>query len=250
VLGVGVSEAKTVRVSEAGGTRDIPFSALPAVRAELNSIVRNEKFPGGLLPGLILLDAEFNVAGLKKELSQGYNVVHIASHFSLNAGDVTKSFLLMGDGRALTVSEISASGDFKFDDVELLTLSACRTAVGERDGTGKEIEGFGYVAQEKGAKAILATLWGVADESTQLLMSEFYRLRKERPALTKAKALQLAQRGMMEGRLRPSTGGDQRRETGEMSGAETGAPAFAADPQKPYAHPFYWSPFILIGNWK
>lgn len=50
------------------------------------------------------------------------------------------------------------------------------------------------MAQEKGAKAILATLWSVADESTQLLLSEFYRLRKENPGLTKAEALQLAQR--------------------------------------------------------
>src|SRR5205085_4913087 len=122
-----------------------------------------------------------------------------------------------------------------------LTLSACQTAVVEKDGTGKEIEGFGYVAQQKGAKAILATLWSVADESTQLLMSEFYRLRKERPELTKAAALQLAQQEMIEGRLQPLTA------TGQQRGLEL---SFGYDPKKPYAHPYYWSPFILIGNWR
>ncbi len=84
--------------------------------------------------------------------------------------------------------------------MELLTLPACQTAVVEKDSNGKEIEGFGYVAQQKGAKAILATLWSVADESTQLLMSEFYRLRKENSALTKAEAMQKAQIKLLNGK--------------------------------------------------
>ena len=129
--------------------------------------------------------------------------------------------------------------------MELLTLSACQTAVVEKDGSGKEIEGFGYVAQQRGARAILATLWSVADTSTQLLMSEFYRLRKERPRLTKAAALQLAQRQMIDGRLRPPPAPEAARSRLPATGE-----GFAYDPKKPYAHPYYWSPFILIGNWR
>jgi len=241
-LGLGVTQSKTVR--EPNGTRDIPFGALPAVKTELASIVRNENSPDGVLPGRILLDADFNEAQLKKELVKGYRVIHIASHFSLNAGDATNSFLLLGDGTALTVNEIKTNDQITFDEVELLTLSACQTAVVEKDGTGKELEGFGYVAQLKGAKAILATLWSVADDSTQLLMSEFYRLRKADPKLTKAAALQLAQRAMLEGKLSPPASA-----AGRARGL-TLHPDAVAKSRPQYAHPYYWSPFVLIGNWR
>lgn len=243
VLGLGVTQSKTVK--EPNGQRDIDFGALPAVRTELASIVKNESSPGGVLPGRILLDTEFNQPELKKELAKGYKVIHIASHFSLKAGDATNSFLLLGDGTTLTVNEIKTNDEISFDGVELLTLSACQTAVGESDGTGKELEGFGYVAQLKGAKAILATLWSVADESTQLLMSEFYRLRQADPKLTKAAALQLAQRAMLEGKLSPSPAATRRQGRGLILQTDAGA-----KPTPNFAHPYYWSPFVLIGNWR
>jgi CHAT domain-containing protein/tetratricopeptide (TPR) repeat protein len=244
-LGLGVSEAKKVEVKELSGkTREFPFPALPAVRTELRSIIQSEQSPNGILPGQSLIDAEFNETALETQLVRGYKVIHIASHFSLNPGDATRSFLLLGDGNVLTMDELRNNPRLKFGGVELLTLSACQTAVGEKDSSGKEIEGFGYVAQQKGAKAILATLWSVADESTQLLMSEFYRLRKERPRLTKAAALQLAQQKMIEGKLKPLTPEGKRR------GLVIAGENFAYDPKKPYAHPYYWSPFILIGNWR
>jgi CHAT domain-containing protein len=203
-----------------------------------------------VLPGQSLIDAEFNEPALEAQLSRGYKVIHIASHFSLNPGDSRRSFLLLGDGSVLTVDEIRNNPRLNFRGVELLTLSACKTAVVEKDSSGKEIEGFGYVAQQRGAKAILATLWSVADESTQLLMSKFYRLRKENPQLTKAAALQLAQGEMIEGRLQPLTAEGKKRDTGETTSSETNAPTYERDPKKPYAHPYYWAPFILIGNWK
>lgn len=243
-LGLGVSEAKKVEVRDSGATREESFQPLPAVRTELRSIVQSEQSPEGILPGRSLLDAEFSKGALEAQLSGGYKLVHVASHFSLNPGDSTRSFLLLGDGSILTVDELRANPRLSFRGVELLTLSACQTAVVGKDASGKEIEGFGYVAQQKGAKAILATLWSVADKSTQLLMSEFYRMRKERPQMTKSAALQLAQQQMIEGKLRPDA----------PEGARSGLPAvgegFPYDPKKPYAHPYYWSPFILIGNWR
>ena len=130
----------------------------------------------------------------------------------------------------MTVNELRDNPRLEFNGVELLTLSACQTAVVGKDSSGKEIEGFGYVAQQKGAKAILATLWNVADESTQLLMSEFYRLRKIRPQMTKVAALQLAQERMMQGQLRPATPRTRQR------GLSILGDDFAYDPKRPYAH--------------
>ena len=261
-LGLAVSQAKTVEVKEFGATRGIPFAALPGAGAEVRSIVKSRQWPSGVLPGLTLIDAEFNEVTLKAQLLRGYKIVHIASHLNLDPNDSTKSFLLLGDGTVLTVAELRNNPGLKFSGVELLTLSACKTAVVGKDSSGKEIEGFGYVAQQKGAKAILATLWSVADESTQLLMSEFYRLHQANPHLTKVAALQLAQRGMIEGKLQPKfltgsrsagtkqEGTSSRTTTDDRVDAASQGSSFPYDPKKPYAHPYYWAPFILIGNWK
>jgi CHAT domain-containing protein len=247
-LGLGVSEAREVR--EPNGTRELKFPSLPAVRAELRSIVQSQQSPDGVMPGQSLLDEDFTESALESQLLRGYKVVHIASHFSLNPGDSTRSFLLLGDGNFLTVDEMKNNPRLGFRGVELLTLSACQTGMVEKDSSGKEIEGFGYVAQQKGAKAILATLWSVADESTQLLMSEFYRLRKDNPQMTKAAALQMAQQEMIVGKRQPATADARKRDTVDTNLAKTNAPAYPYDPKKPYAHPYYWSPFVLIGNWR
>jgi len=78
--------------------------------------------------------------------------------------------------------------ELTFDNVDLLTLSACQTAV----GNGSEVEGLAMVTQGKGAKAVMATLWSVADSSTAQIMAAFYRLKKEQPSLSKAEALRQA----------------------------------------------------------
>jgi CHAT domain-containing protein len=244
VLGLGVSEAKQINLTEPDGSnRSMSFNALPAVREELKAIIRDEtsqETETGVLPGRRLLNSTFTEASLKQSLGKRYKVIHIASHFSFRPGDLTDSFLLLGDGQVLTLNKIKNNPQLAFIGVELLTLSACKTAVGDANANGVEIESFGVIAQETGAKAILATLWSVADESTSLLMSEFYRLRKETPQLTKAEALQRAQQEMIAGKLKPSQTKGDRRDTSEAV-SET-----ATD----YTHPYYWSPFILIGNWR
>jgi CHAT domain-containing protein len=82
------------------------------------------------------------------------------------------------------------------------------------------------------------------------MMSEFYRLRKDRPRLTKAAALQLAQRELITGNFGSSTMTGAKRDTTEIVGADARRSAFITDSKRPYAHPYYWSPFILIGNWR
>ena len=88
--------------------------------------------------------------------------------------------------------------NYRFDHLDLLTLSACDTGLGGgRDATGREIEGFGVIAQQQGAKAVLATLWPVADESTAKLMAEMYRRRQDNK-LTKIESLRQAQLSLLE----------------------------------------------------
>jgi CHAT domain-containing protein/Tfp pilus assembly protein PilF len=213
VLGVGVSKA------EPG------FAALPSVPLELHDIVRtgNDSSVSGVLPGKVLLDGDFTEANLKESLRTNYSVVHIASHFDLQPENSDKSFLLLGDGTRLTLTQLSLIPNL-FANVDLVTLSACNTAVGLNKASGNEWESLGMISQRKGAKAIIATLWPVADESTTFLMQQFYRLHATHPGISKADALRKAQLTLLEG---------------------SGDPV----PDR-FAHPYFWAPFVLIGNWK
>lgn len=218
------------------------FSALPAVPAELRSVIHDATSSGtmkGALPGKIMLDEEFTAETMKSELRQRYPVVHIASHFAMKPGDETNSFLLLGDGSRLTVAELKRATNL-FSGVELLTLSACDTASGGTGTDGKEVEGFGVWAQRQGAKAVVASLWPVADQSTQMLMQQFYRTREGQLPMSKAEALRQAQLALL-------------RNQGQIDAERRGISLKIqknSGQQTPYTHPFYWAPFILIGNWR
>jgi CHAT domain-containing protein len=191
------------------------FAALPAVKTEIRSIIKTSD--GGVLPGEIYLDDAFTAQRFKDVSQRPFQLLHVASHFRFSPGTEVNSFLLLGDGQQLTLGDIRTQ-NYRFDNVDLLTLSACDTGLGGgRDARGREIEGFGVIAQQQGAKAVLATLWPVADQSTAMLMAEMYRRRQEQ-SLTKIEALRQAQLSLLA--------------------------------QNNYAHPFYWAPFILMGNWK
>lgn len=245
VLGVGVS--KPVET----------FSALTAVPDELDCIV-SDKLAGilspkpqcrsGVLKGRKLLDDSFTLANFEGEIGR-YPIIHIASHFKLTPGDDKNSFLLLGGGtdRRFTVERLRGE---PLTDVELIVLSACNTATpGGAKTNGIEIEGFGSIAQKEGAKSVMATLWSVADSSTKDFMVEFYRLYGN-GGMSKADAMRQAQLRLMNGKYSADDAAKKHRaETfGQASGA--GLPPFKTDPNAPFAHPFYWSPFILIGNWR
>jgi CHAT domain-containing protein/Tfp pilus assembly protein PilF len=217
------------------------FSALPSVPEELHRIIRDKNISGavGVLPGQTMLDETFTEDGMKKALELNYPLVHIASHFAFAAGNETNSFLLLGgkdpQGEHLTLAEIRKDPAFSFADTELLTLSACNTAVSGPAGDGREVDGLGILAQQKGARAVVASLWGVYDPSTGVLMQEFYKRWTTHSAMTKAEALREAQLALLRGTSRAAS--------------EAGATdKHSAHPV--YAHPFYWAPFILIGNWR
>jgi CHAT domain-containing protein len=191
------------------------FAALPAVKGEMRSIIKAGG--AGVLPGEIHLDEAFTAQRFKDVSQRQFQLMHVASHFRFSPGTEINSFLLLGDGQQLTLGDIRTQ-NYRFDNVDLLTLSACDTGLGGgRDAQGREIEGFGVIAQQQGAKAVLATLWQVADESTATLMADMYRRRQDQH-LNKIEALRQAQLSLLA--------------------------------QSRYAHPFYWAPFILMGHWK
>jgi CHAT domain-containing protein len=211
---------------------------LPGVLPELDSVVRDPSVPDshGPMQGKLLPDEQFTLSALKSELESGQNfsVVHIASHFVLIAGSGDEPFLLMGgdktgdpDGFDWNLSDMENS-TVAFHGTRLLTLSACSTAKNYKSRDGLEMDSLGMVAQRKEAEAVLATLWDVNDLSTSHIMSDFYARWMQSPAQGKAEALRQAQLAFLNG-------------TAISSGAKTGLG---------YAHPYYWAPFVLIGNFQ
>ena len=255
-LGLGVSKGQVIN-SESSPSLD--FSPLPGVREELSGIVRDETQAGeqkGVLPGKVMLDEDFTADSMKTALrlrgnEQPFKLVHIASHFNFQPGDETKSFLLLGGGKTLTLSQLKSMSQI-FSKVELLTLSACNTATGG-DAQGKEVEGFAVLAQRQGAEAIIASLWPVADASTSRLMREFYLLRDEHPGMSKAEAIRQAQLTLLRGAEQQATPDEKKKRSELVSQTNdrvSNQLPFKADPKAPYAHPYFWAPFILIGNWR
>lgn len=262
--GLGTSAARTV---DWLGDK-ITLSALPGVGEELRLLIKQRENPDGIFEGEALQDAKFTRAAMLSALKQKRPLVHIASHFAFRPGDEASSFLLLGDGTAFTPAEMRQQEKL-FDGVELLTLSACNTAAQQTGANGREVDAFAELAQRLGANSVMATLWAVADNSTPWLMQEFYQTRQNEN-LTKAEALRRAQLALLNGKAKtkplPATqkgtsivqivvndGHKQTRDTTRAElvyvDAKNVAP-FKKDSAKPFAHPYFWSPFILIGNWR
>ena len=222
------------------------FSALPGVRQELDSIVGDRG-----LSGEIHLDEQFTSAQMRISLAKELAVLHVASHFKFSPGTEEDSFLLLGDGKPLTLRQLR-EGNFHFGKLDLLTLSACETAMsGGRAADGREVEGMGTLAQNKGAKAVLASLWSISDASTPELMQYFYSGR-ERKHFSTADALRHAQIALLNGIMKPkqidSENPSELRGTIRLVPAAINNKGFTADPKAPYSHPYFWAPFVLIGN--
>ena len=186
------------------------FAPLPSVSAELDSIQSQ-------IESKVLVNADYTTTKVAAALSRGdYGIVHMATH-SVVGETPADSFLLTYDGR-LTMSDLERllrAGQFRKQPVELLTLSACETAVGDE----RAALGLAGLAVRSGARSALATLWRVSDPAAASVMNRFYQQLSTRGAspVTKASALQAAQRSLL------------------------------ADPTT--AHPANWAAFVLIGNW-
>jgi CHAT domain-containing protein/Tfp pilus assembly protein PilF len=255
-LGAGVSEAQP------------PFPALPGVKTELADVIQEPGETTGVAPGERLLDGGFTQATLLQSLSTHPWLVHLASHFALTGTD-TGSYLLLGDGSDLSVADMAKLGGSPGSQpllagVDLLTLSACETGMEIRSSNGAEIEGFGALAQQLGARSVVASLWPVSDAATPAFMDAFYRALQQ-PGVDRSEALRVAQIAMLTGKgvgQVLTEQGDVRRgaptdpespETPLRSSSfvvktDASGPPYVRDPKAPYAHPFYWAPFVLMGS--
>lgn len=117
----------------------------------------------------------------------------------------------------------------------------------------RRFEDFGVLAQRQGAKAVVASLWPVADEGTRLLVQKSYARRNASALMLKSEALRQAQLDLLNGKETTGKSSQERqlvREQKSKAGGHDFEALFKFDPKAPYAHPYYWAPFILIGNWK
>ena len=215
--------------------------ALPYVHRELLAVEaagRHGQARGAPARSRIYLDQQFTAAALQEALPAN-SVVHIASHFVLRSGRAEQSYLLMGDGAPLTLAELGAA-TFRFEGLDLLTLSACETAVpAGTDDSGRELEGLAWLARQRGARNVLASLWRVSDQSTATLMGNFYGALSGNA--NKAAALRAAQ--LQQIRAGQAGKGDSRGLKALGGAGRSGTvSAMSRD------HPYYWAGFALIGS--
>ena len=221
-------DRKSTRVLAMGLTDAVSgFSALPSVDVEIKTIASN------VLEGSSFLNQDFTVSNLQAQRQLGkYTILHLGTHGKFVSDNSGESFIQFWDSR-LSLSEIP---ELRFDNpaIDMLTLSACQTAVGNNLG----ISGL---AVESGAKSVLASLWEVSDAGTAPLMISFYKAFPD--AINKAQAMQKAQVSLLSGKVNIQNG----QITGILGLPNVQLPAGIGDID--LSHPFYWSSFILVGNW-
>ncbi|RYF47591.1 MAG: CHAT domain-containing protein, partial [Cytophagaceae bacterium] len=207
---------------------------------EVRKIVSDAADGGkGPFPGKILLDGQCTIDNIKHNLALHPSIFHVATHFigTSNAGQ--EPYFLMAGGKQLSLSQWKQT--LRLQGVSLLTLSACNTGVGAPDASGGEVSSIGELSQYLGAQSVIASLWSVDDEATSILMPDFYTRLHSNPQQGKAQALRAAQRALIG--QSSSTQSFPRGKRGITAEGEATCP-------RSYAHPFYWAPFSLTGNWK
>jgi len=184
------------------------YAPLPNVPKELATIQATTG-------GTVLLNADYTLDSFRSYMrNTGYSVIHLATHGEFDA-DPEYTYVLAHDDKLHmdALQDIIGLSRYHEKPVELLTLSACKTAAGD----DRAALGLAGVAIRAGAGSALATLWFVDDEATSLIVTDFYKNLLTQPGLSKAKALQQAQVKLLT--------------------------------QVRYQHPAYWAAFLLIGNW-
>lgn len=185
------------------------FSPLTAVEQEKEGILAE------VPKTTVLLNQAFTANALETQIEQtSFQVVHLATHGEFSS-ERNKTFIRSQDRRINMddLSQILQARQVQSDPIELLTLSACQTAEGDK----KAALGLAGVAVQAGARSTLASLWSIDDRASAFLMTEFYKQLVENPSFSKSQALRQAQLKLVN---HPN-----------------------------YSHPSYWSPYVLLGNW-
>ncbi len=223
------------------------YNALPNVPAELDAIVqKNATDKQGIYPGNEFLNGAFDFRTLRDNLT-GHKILHLATHGVFVRGSSDKSFILLGTGEQLTIPKISTLTGLS--NIHLVVLSACETALAGPRQDGIEIASVAYYFLNGGAKAVIASLWLVNDASTSLMMQQFYKNlatgTSEKP-MTKSEALRQTQLSLLQGKI---TAKDAPQRGGLGVLATPGVESTVNNSSSSnFSHPYYWAPFILIGN--
>ena len=218
----------------------------------MNAIVKTAANPKGIFPGDRYLNSQFTFKTLKDNLEK-HNILHIATHGFLDSGNIDESYLLTSQGEKIKKSEIQSLNSYGLPNIHLVILSACNTGTGGKNSDNLEIAGISHYFMTNGAKSIIASLWQVNDSATALFMQQFYKHMQS--GKTKGQAIQQVQKDLIEGRLtfKDAQAIDGRAPVSQASDSPTSSTSVRTQmrPRSPVnslAHPFYWSPFILIGN--
>jgi len=222
VLAMGVAESSSL-------AKELNLSPLPAVPLELQTIE-------SIRDGETFLNEKVTLETLKTQ-SQDATIVHLATHGEFKPGPLENSYILLWND-LLRLNQLRELGwNERRTPIELLILSACRTAVGDENA---EL-GFAGLAVQAGAKSALSSLWYVSDEGTSGLMTEFYR--KLQTAPIKSEALRQAQLAMLKGEVRL--------EGGQLRGSGQPVPlpsTIQSQGDQSLSHPYYWAAFTMIGS--
>ena len=198
-LALGLTEA-----SQIDGRR---FAPLPNVEQEISQV------QDVLTQSKEFIDEEFTRDRLEQELAEtSYPIIHIATHGQFGS-EPEDTFLVTGNNQKLTLTELDRiirRNVPNNDPVELISLTACQTAVGD----DRAALGLAGVAVQAGVNSALASLWSIGDEATPQIIQQFYASLKD-SNVNKAEALRQAQIASI----------------------------------KQGIHPAYWASFIIIGNW-
>jgi tetratricopeptide (TPR) repeat protein len=242
---------------------------LPGTRREVQALAR-------LVPRTTLL---LGSAASEQRLAQlassghlrGFRLLHLATHGDVDP-DPKRSALILSqdrlparpahavlrgrrplDGR-LTVETILRDWEL---DADLVVLSACQSGLGQESG-GEGLVGFAHAFLQKKARSVVVSRWKVDDTATTLLMVRFYEnllgQRKGTKAMSRAPALDEARRWLRGLSRKQAVALAGRLERGALRGTEEEVPALAEkEPslpagERPFAHPFYWAAFILLGD--
>jgi filamentous hemagglutinin family protein len=223
-------DVKNTSLLAMGASQFAEQKPLPAVPTELSIITHQ------LWKGQSFLNNTFTLSNLKQTRSrEPFGIIHLATHAQFQSGKPSNSYIQLWDSK-LRLDQLPRLGLNK-PPVELLVLSACRTAIGDQEA---EL-GFTGLAVQSGIKSALGSLWYVSDEGTLGLMTQFYERLKQSPI--KAEALREAQLAMLKGEVRLQGG-----KLVTSGGSFPLPPQLANLGDKALTHPYYWSAFTMIGS--
>ncbi|MBW4495843.1 MAG: CHAT domain-containing protein [Oscillatoria princeps RMCB-10] len=212
---------------------------LPAVPVELSEIM------SGAWRGQRFLNEQFTLENFKVlNRQQHFNIIHLATHGEFRTGELSNSYIQFWNKKVNMLELRRLSQELGWNaantaPVELLVMSACRTALGDEQA---EL-GFAGLTVNAGVKSALASLWYISDAGTLALMNEFYT--QLSVTGNKAEALRQAQLAMLRGQVQL--------EGGQLRGSDRQViplpREIAAQGKIKVSHPYFWSAFTLIGNW-